>query len=147
VDDVEVDAIDAEPPEAALDLGDRILAAGIELRGEEDLLAGQAAPAQRLPDALLVAVRLRRVDVAIAELERPPHRVDALGPVGHLPDAQAEQGDLVAPAQGAGRRGGGPRFRAMQVARRRGDRLVAESKQGFLTVPASGAEIAEGVAA
>jgi hypothetical protein len=40
-----------------------------------------------------------------------------------------------------------PAFRAMQVARRRGDRLVAESKQGFLTVPASGAEIAEGVAA
>src|SRR5262249_30292258 len=58
VDDVEVDVVDAEPLEAALRLGLRVLAGGVELRRDEDLLARDAAVAQRAPDAALVAVRL-----------------------------------------------------------------------------------------
>src|SRR4051812_5315038 len=95
VDDVEVDLVDAEPPQAVLRRGRRVLVPRIELGGEEDLLARHAALAKPLADALLVAVRLRGVDVPVAELECPPHGVHALGPVGHLPDAEPEHRDPV----------------------------------------------------
>src|SRR5947207_2205032 len=42
-----------------------------------------------MPDALLVAVRLGRIDVSIPELERPPNGVHAPGPVPHLPDGSS----------------------------------------------------------
>ena len=57
---------------------------------------GDAAVAKRLADALLVAVGLGGVDVAVAELQRPADGVLALGPVGHLPDAEPERRHLVA---------------------------------------------------
>jgi hypothetical protein len=101
VDDVEVDVVDAEALEAALDLGLWVLTVGIELGGDEDLVAGHAAVAQRPPDARLVAVGLGGVDVPVAELERPADRVLALGPVGDLPDPEREQRDLVAVGQDA----------------------------------------------
>ena len=96
MDDVEVDVVDAEPLEAPFRLGRRIGAtAGIELRRHEELVTRDAALAQPLPDAFFVAVRLRRVDVPVAELERPPNGVHALGSVGNLPDPEADQRDLV----------------------------------------------------
>jgi len=73
-----------------------VLARGIELRRDEDLLARDAAVTQRATDAPLVAVGLRRVDVAISRLRRPPHRVLALAAVGHLPDPEPQQRDRVA---------------------------------------------------
>ena len=79
-----------EPLEAALNLRDWVSLCGIELGGYEHLIAGDAAFAQSLPDALLVAVGLGGVDVPVAELERPSDRVGALASVRHLPDAEAE---------------------------------------------------------
>ncbi len=102
MDDVQIDLIYAEPSQALLSLGVGVLAAGIELGCEEYLLARHAAVMQRPADALLVAIRLRGVDVAIPELERPANRVLALGTVGHLPDAETEQRYLVAVGEPAG---------------------------------------------
>src|SRR5205085_11772354 len=63
VDDVQIDLIDTQPVQAALGLRGRIGSTpGIELGRDEELLARDAALAQRLPDARLVAVGLRRVD-------------------------------------------------------------------------------------
>src|SRR3954452_17756336 len=103
VDDVQVDLLDAQALEAAL----RLLLgvpgrARIELRRDEDLVARHAAVANGAADARLVPVGLRRVDVAVAELERPADRVLALGTVRDLPDAQAEERDLVAVGEDAG---------------------------------------------
>jgi hypothetical protein len=57
VDDVQVDPVDAEPAQAALGLGGRIPSAPrVELGRDEDVLARDAALAQGLADALLVAV-------------------------------------------------------------------------------------------
>src|SRR4051812_3152810 len=99
MDDVEVEVVDPEAPEAPLGFPRWIVAAGIELRGEEQVLAGNVAVSDRLADALLVAIRLRRVDVAVAELERPTDGVDALGSVRHLPHAETEHRHLVAVGQ------------------------------------------------
>jgi hypothetical protein len=101
VDDVQVDALDPEPLEAALNLCDRVSPCGIELGGYEHLLAWDTAFAQSLPDALLVAVGLGGVDVPVAELERPTDCVDALASVRQLPDAEAEQRQLRTVRQGA----------------------------------------------
>ena len=65
VDDVQIDVVDPEPLQAALGLGDRVLPPREELRGDEHLPAGDAALAQPLAHAFLVAVRLGRVDVPV----------------------------------------------------------------------------------
>src|SRR5262249_27720596 len=96
VDQVEVDLVDPESLEATLGHRRRVLACRVELGGDEDILARHAALAKRPADALLVPVRLGRVDMPVAELERPPHGVHAFGSVRHLPDAQAEQRELAA---------------------------------------------------
>ena len=85
VDDVQVDLVDPEPVQAARASAGSCEAG--ELRRDEDVLAGHAALAQRPSDARLVAVRLRGVDVAVPELERPAHGLIALGPSGtcHTP--------------------------------------------------------------
>jgi hypothetical protein len=82
-----------EMAEAGLGFSRRIAAPGVELRRDEDLIPGDAAIAQRSSDARLVAIGLRRVDVAIAGLERPTDGVLTLRPVGHLPDPESEGGD------------------------------------------------------
>ena len=81
--------------QALLGLGDRVLAARVELGGDEHLVARHAAVPQRLADARLVAVGLGGVDVPVPELERPAHGVHARRPVRHLPDAEPEHGQLV----------------------------------------------------
>src|SRR5262245_3522812 len=58
MDDVEIDVDEAETLEAPLDLRDGISERGMELRGDEHLVPRDAALAQALTDALLVAVRL-----------------------------------------------------------------------------------------
>jgi hypothetical protein len=68
MDDVEIDLVDLEPPQALLHLGRRILAAWIELRGDEDLLARNAAGLQSSPHTGFVAIGLGGIDVALSEL-------------------------------------------------------------------------------
>jgi hypothetical protein len=80
VDQVQVDLVDAQAPEAARGLGDGIFAPQVELGGDEDVLARHAAVAQPLAHALLVAVGLGGVDMAVPGLERPPHGVHAFRP-------------------------------------------------------------------
>ena len=100
MDDVQIDVVDPEPLQAPLDFRNRVLPCGRELGGEEHLLARDTALAQPLPHAFLVAVRLRRVDVPVPELERPADGAHALGAVRHSPDTEADQRDLVAVREG-----------------------------------------------
>src|SRR5205807_6798857 len=79
-----------------LAIGARILVAWDERGREERLLRRHAACLERTPDAWLVAVRLRGVDVAVADFECPAHGSLALGTIGCLPDPEAEQGNAVA---------------------------------------------------
>ena len=101
VNDVQIDLVELEPAEAALDLRHRVPAGRIELRGDEDLLAGDAAVSKRPPDAPLVAVGLRGVDVPVSGLERPANSALALGTIGNLPHAKPEDRDLRAVGEGA----------------------------------------------
>jgi hypothetical protein len=90
VDDVEVDLIQTEPLEALLRLEHGVLAPREELRRDEDLLPRDAAVAQRPSDARLVAIGLRGVDVAVAELERPADGPECEQAVRRLPDAESQ---------------------------------------------------------
>ena len=80
VDEVHVDLVNAEPSEALLGCGNRVvapsrieLAPWIELGGKKYLAARHAAVAQRPSDALLVVVGLGRVNIAIPQVERPAY--------------------------------------------------------------------------
>src|SRR6185437_1151230 len=96
VDEIEVDVVEPEPPQAALQLGRRVGRSRVELRGDEHVLPAEPAPAERFADTGLVAVPLRRVDVAVAQLQGPRHRVDAFPALADLPDAEAERRDRIA---------------------------------------------------
>src|SRR4051794_22002059 len=96
VDQVEVDVVGLEPVEAGAQSSPRLRApvvAAPELGGDEDRAALEAGCADRLPDLGLVAVGLRGVDVAVAELERTRHVLDRLLR-RDLEDAEAELRDL-----------------------------------------------------
>ena len=62
-----------------------------DLAGEADVLAANGARAQRGADRGLVAVHLRRIDVAVAALERALDRAAAFV-VAHPPCAKTERG-------------------------------------------------------
>ena len=98
VDQVEVDVLHPEPPEALLErLEGRVeaLLAVPELGRDEDLLARQAGGGDRRPDPLLVAVGGGGVDVAVAGGERLlDHPLGVLR--GHLEDPESELRDLDA---------------------------------------------------
>jgi hypothetical protein len=96
VDEVEVQIVDTEASEALLGLFSRVAAGRMKLRRDEDLGARHATLLESPTDACLVAVPLRRVDVSIAELECPSNRVDALRPVGNLPETETKRGNLTA---------------------------------------------------
>ena len=102
VHEVEVDLVHAEAAQAPLDLGRRVVATGEELRGDEHVLTRDSALTQRLADAGLVAVGLGRVDVAVAGLERPAHRVLAFRAILDLPDTEAEHRHLGAVGERSG---------------------------------------------
>src|SRR6188474_1270868 len=91
VDQVEVDVVEAEPPEALLERGQgRVVALARvpQLGGDEDLLAGDPRRGYRRPDPALVAVRGGGVDVPVADCERLlDHPLGLLR--WHLEDAEA----------------------------------------------------------
>src|SRR5580658_837361 len=61
-----------------------------ELGGDEDRVARNARIADGAPDLVLVAVHLRRVDVAVAELERFAHALIAAAS-RELPGAEPDR--------------------------------------------------------
>jgi hypothetical protein len=81
----------------------------MELRGDEDLLARDAAGADGGAHRGLVPVALRRVDVAVAGFERRADRSLAVGALGELPDAEAEPWEVDARCDGDGAAGCGRR--------------------------------------
>jgi hypothetical protein len=97
----QADLLHAEAAQALFRLGDWVIPPRMELRGDEHLVTRHATVAERTADALLITVRLRRVNVPIPGIERPAHGVDALTPVRHLPDAKAEHGHPVPVCQQA----------------------------------------------
>ena len=102
VDEVQVDVVEFQPGQASLELDRRIRARGTELGRHEHLLPRDLAASKRTADALLVAVRLRGVDVAVSGLQRPADRVLAGPAVADLPDAEAEHRHPVAVIQTSG---------------------------------------------
>src|SRR5450631_2273293 len=102
VDEVQVQVVEAEALEALFRLGGGILSGGMELRGDVDIVTGYAAVEERPADALLVAAGLGRVDMPVPEIEGPLHGIDALRPVGHLPDAESEHWHPGAVSEHAG---------------------------------------------
>src|SRR5262249_35566526 len=96
MDEVQVDVVDTESPEAALSLRSRVLASRVELRCKEHLRPRHSAVPQPPPHALLVAVDLSGVNVPVPNLQRPAYGADARGPVGYLPDAESEPRDVLA---------------------------------------------------
>jgi hypothetical protein len=90
VDEIQVDLAHAETDKALFGLIGGVLAAGLELRGDEHLVALETALSQRPADTLLIAVSLSSIDVPIPDFEGPPDGVDTLGPVAHLPHSKSK---------------------------------------------------------
>jgi hypothetical protein len=67
----------------------------VQLAGDEDLVSGQSGRGHCGADALLVAIHLRRVDVAVTGLERGQNGTFGLGG-RDLEDAEPELGDIDA---------------------------------------------------
>ncbi len=88
----------------------------VELAGHEDVFAVQTRLANGLADALLVAVHLRGVDVAVADLEGLQRRILRLGR-RNLEDAETELRNLDAVVQCDGGHSGHG-FHANRFARR-----------------------------
>lgn len=106
VDQVQVNIVEAEALEARVDaLGDALVPRVVELGGDPDLGARDAAVADAGADLGLVAVGERRVDVAVAVLEGREDGVVHLVR-GRLPGAEADDGDLRARVEGRGAPGG-----------------------------------------
>ena len=101
---VEVHVLEPQALEARLYLSDRILGAWVELCGDEDLVAIQAALTESFADALFVPVALGRVDMAIAQLKCPTDGVLGLGALGGLPHAKSKRWNLVSVSELARRR-------------------------------------------
>src|ERR1700677_2711738 len=94
MDQVEIDVLEPQALQARFDLTNRVLGARVELRRDEDVTAVETTFPQALPDAFLVPVPLRRVDVAVAQLESPTDGVLRLAALGGLPDPEGEGGNL-----------------------------------------------------
>jgi hypothetical protein len=95
VDEEEVDGVDAERGERAVERPARVVGtvvAVVELAGDVDVVAVEAGGADRLPDLPLVAVHLGGVYVPVADLERTGDGLDRLGGID-LEYPEAELGD------------------------------------------------------
>ena len=98
VDEIEVNLVDAKQARALVEGAQGLVIAMVgvpHLRGHEDVVAVKLAATQRLTDAALIVVEVRRVDVSVADLERLHGRVDD-DIVRHLPDAESDDGDGAA---------------------------------------------------
>ena len=101
VDEKQVDVIGPQPSERFVNAARRFFVAGVgnpDFRGDEKLFAGNAAFADGVPDAFFVVVRLRRVDGAVARLQRFRYEAFALFRFD-LPDAVADHGHFDAVVQ------------------------------------------------
>ncbi|MNT52707.1 hypothetical protein D3C72_1897460 [compost metagenome] len=104
---VQVDAVGAQPPQAALARLHGAAAAGVEridLADQEGLIA---PPRQGLADhflGLALAVHLGGIDQPQAQVQAQPQRGDLFGARGgrlaHVPRSHAERGDALAVGQG-----------------------------------------------
>jgi len=104
VDQEEVERADVEVRERPVERLARVIRlveAVVQLAGHEDLVAGQAGGADRLADALLVAVHLGGVEVPVADVQRLGHRLQGVLR-RHLEDAEPELRDGRAVIQGQG---------------------------------------------
>ena len=98
VDEEQVDVVGAELLSVCVERASRVVGfveAVVELAGDVHLGAVEAGVADALPDAALVLVHLRGIDVAIADVQR---RLDGLGGVVgvDLKHAEAELWDACA---------------------------------------------------
>ena len=96
MDQVEIDLLDRQPLEAALELRLRVATGRGELRRQEDLLPRDPTRPEPSPDAGLVAVALSRVDVPVPHLERPFDGLLDLPALGDLEDPEPHRGHLEA---------------------------------------------------
>jgi hypothetical protein len=93
VDEEQVDRVGPQLGEGLVERSARVVRAVeavVELGGQEHLVAPEALDGRT--DLRLVLVHLRRVDVAVADLERRRHRLDGVGGLD-LVGAEAELGD------------------------------------------------------
>ena len=74
---------------------------GCHLAGDKDLLAGQTAGADALPDTGFIFIRLRGVNMAVTQRNGNPNRFRRL-PVRNEPCAKSQLGDLHAIGQRIG---------------------------------------------
>ena len=89
MDQIEVNVVEAQPPQALVELPRGACMRGQQLGRHEHLLARQATPSESGAHALLVAIHRGGVDVAVPRLQRPLHGLLGLTSGGHLPHAQA----------------------------------------------------------
>ena len=102
VDEVQVDVLEADGGEAPLErppCGVVAVVPVAQLGGDEDFAAGDAGGAQCRADVPLVAVDVRRVDVPVAQLERPTHRILCLVAGPGAEDPQPEHWQVNAAGQ------------------------------------------------
>ena len=102
VDQKQVDVLEAERRERLVERAAGVVGlmeAVVQLARDVDVTALEPACADRLADTVLVAVHLRRVDVAIAGVERVRHRLRRLGR-RDLEHAEPELRNRVAVVQG-----------------------------------------------
>ena len=102
VDQEQVDGVDAQVGERLVGGLECVVVrveSVVELAGDEHLVARDVGPVDALTDLLLVAVHLGRVDVAVADVERGPHRVDRLLRLD-LEHTETELRDLDAVVEG-----------------------------------------------
>jgi hypothetical protein len=101
VDQVQVHVLQAQPGPGLLEGGEGLLVAVVparELRRHDDPLAGDTAAGDGTADAGFVAVVRRRVDEAVAQLQRLENRLLGLVVV-EGPGAEAQGGDRRTVAQ------------------------------------------------
>ena len=94
--EIEVDVVQAKALQRAVDaLVDALVPWVVELGRDPDILTGDARVLDALAHLFLVAVRQRRVDVAVSSLERGLDSLTHLARLG-LPGSEADGGNLCA---------------------------------------------------